>query len=126
MEDLARWFSEQLDADADRAGRWHDLECEIHAHLGSVKAAAAVASFLSEVPGVVCDCGGPRRTLAEIEAKRSIVTLYDKAAGEAVRLAQVGEDCEEWVQTAGLLQVCVCRLAVAYADRPGYLESWRP
>jgi Family of unknown function (DUF6221) len=127
MDDLVRWLGEQFDADAARALQWHDLECGIHAHIGAgLLATIATSRMLEDVPGAVCDCGGPTRVMAEIESKRAIVSLYDRASREAVRLAQAGEDSEEWVQTAGLLQLCICHLAVQYDQRPGYLAEWAP
>jgi hypothetical protein len=128
MDELARWFGAQLDKDAARAAQWHNLECEIHTHLDrGLLAAVAASQMLQDVPGAVCDCGGPARVLHEIEAKRAVVARYEFACREASRLGLSEEKREVWVQVGGALQSVVIQLAAPYAGRPGFkAEEWAP
>lgn len=120
---LMTFLWKQLDTDAARALQWHDLECDIHAHLdGGLLAAVAASRMLDEVPGAVCDCGGPARVLREVEAKRAVVARYEFACGQAVQ-SQTEAERETWVQVGGALQACVLLLAGVYEDRPGYAEA---
>lgn len=53
----------------------------------------------------------PKRWQAEVDAKRQ---LLDWA------IVWLDRDCAPWNETA------IKMLALPYADRPGYLEEWRP
>jgi hypothetical protein len=112
MDDLASWLTTQLDEDTRTASSWHTLDCDIHAHLeGDADSVQATMAMFHEAPGLVCDCGGPARMLREIDTKRQVANRY-------AWLREHGDTGG----TAWVLQL----LALPYADRPGYLESWRP
>ena len=85
-----------------------------------------------------CDCEGPRRWLAECQAKRAIVDMHKPTTLEdlwgaaradlAKRLvcdydsspdSHLG-DTAEWPCTT------LRHLAAVYADHPDYQEEWRP
>jgi hypothetical protein len=130
--DLVQWLHDQLDKDETSAGQWHDLECDIHTHLGSgLLAAVAASQMLEDVPGAVCDCGGPARALAEVQAKRQIIEIAPAHASAV--------DCEHGcchLPDEILAGTCpnyppselplLRLLALPYAGRPGYSEEWRP
>jgi uncharacterized protein DUF6221 len=119
MDDLVQWLRAQLDGDAARAVQWHDLECEIHAHLdGGLLANVAASRMLAEAPGAVCDCGGPARVLREIDANRQQLDLHRPEPGQHPDFC--GYDKHE------LPCLPLRLLALPYAGRDGFQESWRP
>lgn len=63
----------------------------------------------------------PARVLAEVDAKRRILDLYDTALrwAEGTAGATAGYACRLARETLALL-------AVPYAQHPGYDESWKP
>jgi hypothetical protein len=128
VDDLVQWLRAQLDEDAARAAQWHNLECEIHTHLDrGLLAAVAASQMLQDVPGAVCDCGGPARVLHEIAAKRAVVDRYEFACREASRVDLAEDERETWIRVGGALQSVVIQLAAPYAGRPGYkAEEWTP
>jgi DNA-binding transcriptional regulator YbjK len=82
----------------------------------------------------------PARVLREIDAKRQVLDRYVGAAQAVEELATVrqqlharGQDVlmteleqESAVHRRDTLHGVLHLLALPYADRPGYLESWRP
>ncbi|MYW33615.1 DUF6221 family protein [Streptomyces sp. SID2119] len=71
---LVGFLRARFDDDTASATQWHDLECEIHTRLDSgLIAAIAVAQMLDEVPGAVCDCGGPTRVHQGVHSKRLLL-----------------------------------------------------
>lgn len=61
------------------------------------------------------------RARADIAAKRAVLDLHESAE----RYTAFGAD--DWrIGQADGLRLAVQHLAVAYADRPGYREEWRP
>jgi len=68
--------------------------------------------------------GSPARVIADVAAKRAILDRYDDARSRA-------ED-DEYPTIEALQQIreyedfVIPNLAVAYADRPGWREAWRP
>lgn len=63
----------------------------------------------------------PVRVLAEMEAKRELIAVYEEAAeyyDKIDRRAPAGE--------AHGLRTALKHLALPYADREGYREEWRP
>jgi hypothetical protein len=68
----------------------------------------------------------PARVLREIDAKRGTIDRYEFACNEAARLDIDEEERESRVRVAAAFESCVLCLAVVYADRPGYLDAWRP
>lgn len=123
MVDLVEWLTACLDEDAKRAITWHDLECEIHQHMDAgLLAAVAASRMLEDVPGAVCDCGGPARVLREIDAKRQLLDRY-KHAMENRRAHP-----DDLASAGALLALhgAVKVLALPYSHRPGYREEWAP
>lgn len=119
-DDMVAFLRARLDEDAARAAQWHDLECEIHTHLDAgLLAAVAASRMLEDVPGAVCDCGGPARVLRDVEAKRRTIT----------RMATVlerGWDYYENDTVIELAEETLRDLASVYADHANYREEWRP
>ncbi|MBX7464946.1 DUF6221 family protein [Streptomyces sp. NPDC057910] len=125
--DLVQFIRGRLDEDASRASNWHDLECEIHTHLGTGLAAAVAASrMFADVPGAVCDCGGPARVLADVEAKRQILAecsdWYDKVNASTTEKYPMPDLAGRFEVAMPILRL----LALPYADRSDYREEWRP
>lgn len=94
----------------------HDIRCM---EFGAVERSDAV-----------CDCDGPKRWLAECEAKRRIVKTVTYAARQERRPAfregvyDVVEVREPVEELGG--DVVLPLLALPYADHPDYLPEWRP
>ncbi|NEB79087.1 hypothetical protein G3I40_28280 [Streptomyces sp. SID14478] len=141
MGDLAQWLGEQLDEDARRASSWHALECDIHAYLqGDLDSVKATMAMFHDAPGAVCDCGTPARALREIDAKRQVLAAYARTVQEMedgtnrrVPLSAGSGDLfmtevehASAVHRRDALREVLHLLALPYADRPGYLTSWRP
>lgn len=132
MDDLARWLGEQLDEDERiaraatdgpwtrwRGGRLHGLGDLIHPVLTpgqkpGAKAAIVTASWLDADHIAEWD---PARVLREIDAKR-----------EVLRLATRAHDYHETFMNgfAAAMEQALRLFALAYADRPGFREEWRP
>lgn len=96
--------------------------------------------------GSLCDCGWPARVLADIDAKKRILEQHKPVTFTNITLGIVdatvcwvchshmdyphdGEDHDDW--EFPLVQdrypcLTVRLLALPYADRPGFQESWRP
>jgi len=91
-DDLMTWLRAALDEDEQDARRrdFHTGMC---------------LTFLD--PGGDCTCDYSARVLAEVEAKRRILDLYEE------------------LYEPGLYEA-VALLALPCADRPGYQEAWRP
>lgn len=107
---LIAFLYERLNEDEQTANQWHHIECDIHvAGLADLAMAAAV-------PGAICDCAGPARTLAEIDAKRRLLDYIADLESKAL-------DGNWWNIDRDLpLQL----LAIAYRDHPDYQEKWTP
>ncbi|MEV4767781.1 DUF6221 family protein [Micromonospora humida] len=111
MDDLVTWLRAQLDDDervarkAGQRGKWWfasgDRSVDLHALTAHAKR------------------WDPARVLAEVDAKRSILSLHrcDDAGGPdpICNVCLYTPTCET-----------VKTLALPYADRPGYREEWRP
>lgn len=123
LRDLVDFLRARLDSTAAQAAKWHDLECEIHARLDEgLHAASAASQTLHEVPGAACDCGGPARILAEVDAKRQLVDAYAEVAD-----MDTGDAEPEYAygRAAGL-GLAVRLMALLYADHRDYRDEWRP
>lgn len=141
MSDLVNWMRAQLDADADAANiissggyvpqTWHAGPAG-PGHVGVLLFAedrvigdppgcversdepfAVVIGGRAEYAHIVC--WDPARAIAEIDAKRRVLELYEVSASR-----QINPDGWE------LMKHAVRALALPYADRPGYREEWRP
>ncbi|MFI2354696.1 DUF6221 family protein [Streptomyces anulatus] len=118
---LVAFLRARLDEDCEGASQWHDLECDFHRQSqGGILPAIATAMMLDDVPGAVCDCGGPARTLREVEAKRRILRAHAKwCEGRCeAKYPEGGFDAAHYWS--------VKALAAVYADHPDYLAEWRP
>jgi len=129
VTDLVAFLRARLDECAAKANSWHDLECDIHAHLDTgLLGALATSRMLQEVPGAVCDCGGPARTLREVEAARAVLDLYEEAGhrmDRAMRDADTVAYQEARVEHRTLRRVLL-REAAVHQAHPAHLEEWRP
>ena len=118
MDDLVQWLGEQLAAVVAKAPQWHDLECEIHTHLnGGLLATVAASRMLDEVPGAVCDCGGPARVLRETDAKRRLTALHTRAHHQCV----TEDGPTQWHAADPCTTLRL--LALLYSDSSGYREE---
>ncbi|TXS23100.1 hypothetical protein EAO70_04830 [Streptomyces sp. adm13(2018)] len=114
MDDLIAFLRARLDDAAAESQQWHQLECEVHVHLtGAAPSVLAATSFLQDVPGAVCDCGGPARVLAEVDAKRRRLELLADA---------IHRGHDDYDIATELLPL----EALPYADHPDYQDTWRP
>ncbi|GHB55613.1 hypothetical protein GCM10010331_49310 [Streptomyces xanthochromogenes] len=128
-EALVQFIRDRLDEDASRASNWHDLECEIHTHLGTGLVAAVAASrMFADAPGAVCDCGGPARVLADVEAKRLLLAEHLPSPYPMANSSKAYCDCQ--AQDGVVYETYPCLtarlLALPYADHSDYREEWRP
>jgi hypothetical protein len=136
MDDLVVWLRAQLDEDAAvlvgeyEETTWHTKACE------------SVPDVL--YPGRetgACDCGVPARVLREIDAKRAVVDAYAQADAmsgasavnygawvnnEPLPYPEEAEGTSEVKNRLPGLRHALRLLALPYADRPGYQETWRP
>lgn len=109
MSDLADWLLACLADDAAVAreaaqyvGPGEVIETNLSRTIGDTYTSKRVALWQ------------PAFVLADCEAKRQMVVFAQERSREAL-------DSEPWVAEQFLM-----RLAMAYADRPGYREEWRP
>lgn len=83
MPDLHGWITQQIDAAASAATRWHDIECDVHATT-LIDAAVIQGATL-------CDCGGPAAVLRRCAADRKILVRHRPFENlEIVDLPKVG------------------------------------
>lgn len=151
MDDLARWLGEQLDED-ERIARgatefaspqWHLDEDSTTVLMWPPEPRVAEMERRKGLPvtsdewrGVMVDSSGnaglgqhvarhdPARVLREIESKRQMLRDADDFCAEYDNDI---DDDNSAAQRAYCWRDTIRRnLAVAYADRPGYLEEWRP
>lgn len=104
MDGLVTWLRAQLDADEAAARAAYDEASDYE----------VVGSDLAELHFVNWK---PDRVLRDITAKRAIVDHAERAH----ELAKVGPSSGD-----GAWFLAVRYLAVAYEDRLGYDDSWRP
>ncbi|MCX5137561.1 DUF6221 family protein [Streptomyces sp. NBC_00340] len=134
MDELVKWLGEQLDEDKriaqattdrqpydewgaagdDREGEtarkfWSVVSI---ASMEQIPAARDLATFIAE--------HDPARVLREIEAKRQALAHFERIRQHA----RQGD--EAYVLAEGAVSKQIQIMATAYADRPGYLEKWRP
>jgi hypothetical protein len=156
MDDLVQWLRAQLDEDERiaraamdsvgpvlGAGQWRYAESladEGGQYWSITTVPPSDTAPIVELVGSGMSGGGvhdeavarhiarhdPARVLREIDAKQQLVERYEFACNEAARLDIDEEERESRVRVAAAFESCVLCLAAVYADRPGYLESWRP
>lgn len=115
MDELVEWYGQQLDTDERIAracpgdGKWtpadiafygNDLSPEVRAHMAE---------------------HDPARALREIDAKRQVISRFVHWAST---MSSVPDQRDIGVVEG--LEMALRLLATAYADRPGFKESWRP
>lgn len=127
MDDLITWLRAQLDDDGrvalgaacGAAGWRHDLRYNVV--WDGTGGAAASHMSPNGTTGAHIARWDPARVLAEIDAKRRILDLHHPVPADDVPgLVQCAFDSEVMPCTHVRL------LALPCADRPGYLEVWRP
>jgi len=119
MDDLVQWLRAQLDKDADAAQRAFSGQADPENGWGTYRPEGQPHTTITPHVGVIHEAvqadhvvaWNPARVLREIDAKRRIVDRY-------AWLREHGD-------TGGTVWV-LQTLALPYADRPGYQESWRP
>ena len=119
MDDLVRWLVKQLDED-ERNARAATLGPWVQSGVGDYgwtvdfgRSGAGVETADSDQGLADADfiaAHNPARVLREIAAKRRIID----------ECAWGGPD------HADVYEAVLRRLALPYADRPGYVEDWRP
>lgn len=134
MDDLVTWLRAQLDDDERVARAAHPGPWDLRTWDAFGGAAAEVLMPLGE-PGYrtgltrssligTQEAGtaehiaqwDPARVLAEVGAKRRILDLCEIGTYDGGHFGGYGDAYDDVVQ----------RLALPYADRPGYREEWRP
>jgi hypothetical protein len=68
----------------------------------------------------------PARVLAEVDAKRQIVTAYEEAATEFKDIGPGMVSYDRMVGSVSSLRTAIECLSLAYADHPDYQDMWRP
>jgi len=121
MDDLVQWLSEILDTDeewaraaADEYGSVWTANVRMQAVTSDTGADIVTEPFTPLDHIAEYD---PARVLREIDAKRDLL-----------RLAERAHDYHETFTSgfASALEGTLRLFALAYADRPGYREEWRP
>lgn len=137
MTGLVEWLRVQLDEDerlalaaeavAPSPWRWADVGSHaIHDADGVIVALPTAVAHSAEgrlthdfESHLAAWC--PARVLAEVAAKRTIVEMHGSFVG------RVCDRCSsDWATTTTMPCLTVRVLASVYADRPGFLEEWRP
>jgi hypothetical protein len=130
MDDLVVWLRTQLDEDEARAmaaprGPW---SVQVSGSIVDADGGRVIPSVGGALDGravrwpegpVVEHVVGhdPARVLREIDAKREVVRLAERAHDYAPTFTS---------GFAAALEGVLRMYAVAYADRPGFREEWRP
>jgi hypothetical protein len=104
---FAEFLFTRIATDAERAERWHDLECDVVLAESPVALVAAVQR---------CDCGGAERIWNEAESKRRILRLHCGAFWSADNCAV----CNDRLPCDTLRA-----LALPYAGHDDFREEWR-
>jgi hypothetical protein len=114
--DLVQWLRAQLDADEEQAraaaeelgGDWYYDDGFVLARREDDMVATGSQDFLEAERGRFIAAHDPARVLREIDAKRRILDTLHEEGGDRM--------------FADIFRL----LALPFADRPGYLEEWRP
>jgi hypothetical protein len=123
--DLVQWLRDQLDIDAARATAaaeedgpdWrYDGHAVITRREGDLVAVGS-QDFMESERGAFIAAHDPSRVLQEIEAKRDLLRLAERAHDYHGTFTN---------GFASALEETLRLFALAYADRPGYREEWRP
>lgn len=133
MDDLIRWFGEQLDTDMARAnaappGPWAIDGSGSIVDANGAKVIRSVGGAMDgrmsrwpEGPAAEHILGSdPSRVIHDIEADRALLQKYIQVAANDVN------DVEYAHGWANALGEAVRLRALSYSLRPGYREAWRP
>lgn len=152
MDELVEWYGQQLDED-ERTARaaggasWEELPVSGWVHTTPLPTSewqppgydhhVAAAPLAEDRAHIIRH--DPARVLREIDAKRQMLAAYEDARRKC---AEIGNEhwgaagpsgdpsaVERWKEhdaIAEALKPHLLNQAAAYADRPGYKESWRP
>ncbi|MET7458501.1 DUF6221 family protein [Streptomyces sp. NPDC005574] len=74
MPDLHGWITQQIDEAHQRADRWHDTECDVHA--------TTLIDVTVLQSATLCDCCGPASVLRRCEADRKILAIHAPQDGD--------------------------------------------
>ena len=128
MDELVQWLGEILDTDeewARAAAAEYGAVWTADVQLGAVTSDTGT-DVVSE-PNTPVDHIAeydPARALREIDAKRQLIAQHRPVGYGNVCLSYCHTRTPSEPQTWPCLTLRL--LALPYADRPGYLESWRP
>ncbi|MHB9862176.1 DUF6221 family protein [Streptomyces sp. YIM S03343] len=118
---MVRWLGEQLDEDERIASGCSGTEWWEHPkNWVSAPPLNRVALVVHDGDRAHIIRHGPARVLREIDAKRAIV---DDLAKEIRWGARKGPDYLDGIDSC---ERTLKRLALPYAERPGYRDEWRP
>lgn len=134
MDNLLRWYREQLDederlahaADGTLGGLDKDWTYQPADDTSGRVVARGFYVVILEVQGNVGEhvaAHDPRRVLQDVEADRALIADYVSAQETVDAIAR--PDMYDVGRAQGL-EEAVRRRASAYDQRPGYLEEWRP
>ncbi|MET7458502.1 DUF6221 family protein [Streptomyces sp. NPDC005574] len=141
MDDLVRWYGEQLDADAARAttaaeelgADWDYDDGYVVTRREGDMVATGSQDFLEAERGRFIAEHDPARVLRDIEAKRALLHEHRIDGWRCSTCANeetFDDDADgnrEWSRGGKDFPCPTLRLIAApYADRPGYREEWRP
>ncbi|MCZ0207912.1 DUF6221 family protein [Streptomyces sp. UMAF16] len=137
MDELVRWFGEQLDEEErvaraadDTLGKvnldWqYQPEDPMGGRVVSVRGADLIPDVTAGIGAHVAEYD-PRRVLCEINAKRQILLARENAS-KTLSATEPGTAVHDLMTGAVNSYDHVIRLhAAAYDGRPGYREEWRP
>ncbi len=134
MDDLVRWLRAILDAEAEETlaaaeelgPDWFYDDGYVQARRELDLVATGSQDFLEAERGRFIAVHDPARVLREIDAKRGILARYEFACRNAAELNITEQEREQRIGLAAAFGTSVQCIAEVYADRPGFLESWRP
>ncbi|NUV54536.1 hypothetical protein G6W51_16790 [Streptomyces coelicolor] len=129
MDQLVEWLGQQLDEDERIARRAGDSFRQIGetgvivATEGDRAEECASANWAGVAEHIVVH--DPARVLSEIDAKRQIIALHHQLE-DAQEMLDFCATCDVTGKYPEYPCTTLRLLALPYADRPGYKESWRP
>lgn len=149
MDELARWYGEQLDEDEQIArgadpGPWKSDSLGRHDQsaikLGAPTSLIQFDGSRAAANGMHVARHDPARVLREIDAKRQVITSHAELVEKVTELSAIrgrlSAQGRNTVMTDGELESAIHQrdallgvlrlLALPHADRPGYREEWRP
>ncbi|MEV0526019.1 DUF6221 family protein [Streptomyces sp. NPDC050439] len=122
MDDLVQWLGEQYDEEQQAAEEALRKTTTTRRRIGGEWVEATV-----QPPEWRRSAWPPERVLRDIDVKRQLLVEFREAG--SMPDTPENRARHDWPGDFGYLQGlarAVRIAAVAYADRPGYLEEWRP